>query len=228
MVVGPNQNNDSLDVPIKNDCIRDAAADHPVTTKQVRNVLRELQTALESKLNSLYEDAWIWGGAQTHLYDTEDGVFFAMTSHHLMQLLDDVDKDAFRAACVAHEYQAQLLGFTVDRPTSYADNLKSDYQPVFVRYPDHWLDALHHARQRMMYLLHHDLTPAEALDFWALEHGMGCLSGDQARRRWHVARDVDREAVRKTRRQAKEKLRDVDRQPYYKEQDIETIEVDTR
>lgn len=228
MAAKPDSNDDLLNVPISDDCIRDAAADHPVTTKQVREALHELQTALESDLNVLYERAWMGGSAQTHLYDTDHGVFFAMTPHHLMQYLDDVDIDVLRAASDAHENQARLFGFTVDRPTSYADKLKADYQPVFVKYPDRWLDALYHARLRMMNLLYHELTPAEALDYWALEEGVGSLSGNQARDRWRTARDVDREAVRKTRRQAEEKLGDVDRQPYYEEQDIETIEVDTR
>lgn len=79
----------------------------------------------------------------------------------------------------------------------------------------------------MKYLLHHGLTPAEALDYWALKFGPGRLQTSRDRDSWHAARDVDREATYKTVRQAKKKLGDESRKLYYEEQNIEVKKVES-
>lgn len=220
----------SLDNPLAEDTTKDAAAEYPVTYEQLDQALAKVQEILVDHINEFYESAWISGGEQNHLADSPEGVFFAFTPTGFAnrgEILNlDLDDDVFDAVCQAHQNEAAIWEFDVDRPTSYADTYVDDFQPFYIEYPENWLNALYHARIRMMYLLQHEMTPAEALDYWALEFGKATLSSNQNQDRWRASRRVDREAVSKTRRQAREKMKDPDRQPYYKEQDIEIVEVD--
>lgn len=216
--------------PLREDCTRDAAADHPVTYDQLDHALGQIQHALEPQLNSFYEEAWLQGGEQNHLVDTPDGVFFGFTPTMLYnreEISDlDLDKDTFKTVRDAHQNQAEIWGFDVDRPTSYADTYVDDFYPFYIQYPDNWLEAQYHATLRMKRLLTYNLTPAEALDFWALEDGTASLDTNREQQRWHGIRDVGREAVNKTLRQARDKLTDPDNQPYHEKQDIKTTEID--
>lgn len=228
MVQKPDLGDESFAVPIADDCIRDAAADHPVTYDQVYEALELIQQDLAGKLNQLYEEAWTDGGAQNHLADASDGVWFALIPFDVWEPInDEVDEGVFMAAMDAHERMAaDRFRFEIDRPTSYAAKLEQDYRAFFIAFPEAWRSALYHARVRMKHLLHHGLTPAEALDYWALEAGPGRLQTNRAGDGWYAARGVDREAVNKTVRQAREKLGDEDCRPYYPEQVIRTAKVE--
>lgn len=227
MTSDTNDGDESFTTPLAPDSIRDAAAEYPVTADAVAAAVTELQESLAGKLNQLYEHAWLKGGPQNFLTETPEGPFFAMLAHDVADEFDrDTDPDLINAVVAAHQNEAAIWGFDVDRPTAYADAYTTDFCPVFVEFPDYWKAAQYHARIRMMYLLHHDLTPAEALDYWALKQGHGSLSTNQNQSKWRAARDVDHEATYKTIRQAKEKLDDPDNQPYYEEQDIDIIKVD--
>jgi len=219
--------NESFSAPLPEDCVRDAAAEYPVTADDVADALSTLQENLGGKLNSLYERAWLEGGPQTFLTEIPEGPFFALTPHDVRDEFDrDVDADLVNAVVAAHKNMAALWGFDVDRPTAYADTIKSDYCPIFVAYPDNWKDAQYHARVRMMNLLHHDFTPAEALDYWALKSGHSSLSTTMNQEKWHASRGVDYDATNKTIRQAKEKLDNPQKQPYYEKQNINITEAD--
>lgn len=222
--------NDSLPNPITEDATKDAAAEYPVTYEQVDRALAQVQDVLEDYLNEFYVNAWISSGEQNHLVDSPEGVFFGFTptgfanKEYIRKL--DLDDDVFDAVCQAHQNMAAVWGFDVDRPTSYANTYVDDFQPFYIRYPENWQSALYHARIQVMYLLQHEMTPAEALDYWALDFGQGSLSGSQNEERWYASRGVGREAVSKTRRQAREKMQDPEKRPYYEEQDIEVTEID--
>ena len=225
MVENGNSTNNSLGVPVSEESVRKAASDVPVTSDQISEALAEVQDVLSDEINEFYHKAWIGGGAENHLFDMDHGVFFAFVPSRLYRRYfetSDIDWSLFLAASIAHELEARKFGFTVDRPTTFADNLKgdSDYAPFFIQYPEGWRKAKKNVRLQLEFLLHHGMTPAEALDYWALEFSNISEGG------WHAARDVDREATYKTVRQAKEKLGDESRKPYHKKQDIRTIEVE--
>ena len=132
----------------------------------------------------------------------------------------------FKAAIEAHQNQAAVFKFDVDRPTAYSDKLVDDYHPVFIAYPEGWRNALYHSRQRVLYLLSHDLTPTEALDYWALEFGTATFDTTPDTERWRAHRGVDQEAINKSKRQAQDKMGDENHQPFYPEQDIETTQIE--
>lgn len=72
-----------------------------------------------------------------------------------------------------------------------------------IAYPDRWLDGKWQPFQRFQELVARcEMSPAEALDYWAVHHA-NVDSID-----WAANRDVDPEAVRKNIRQAKAKLND--------------------
>ena len=222
---------DAFQLPIAEEDVRKAASDYPVTFGQVSEVLVDLQNALADDLNSLYEKAWIGGGADNHLFEMEHGVWFALVPPRLYTRYfepDEIDDDAFLAACLAHEYNTERLGEALVTPTPYANTLKGDldYSPFFIEFPTGWKMGLQHSRLEMRYLLHHGMTPAEAIDYWALEFGVSRLSTPQAQDSWRAARDVDREAINKTLRQAKEKRNDESRKPRHKEQNIQVAPID--
>lgn len=226
MASEPEEGNETSSVPLTEESIRDAAADYPVTVDDVKEAVVHLQEKLEGQLNSLYERAWLEGGPQTLLTETPEGPFFAMTAHDVADEFErGTDADLINAVVSAHQNSAAIWGFDVDRPTAYSNTYETDFSPIFVEFPGNWKRAQYHARVRMMYLLHHDLTPAEALDFWGLKSGHGSLSTNQNESKWRASRDVDHEATYKTIRQAKEKLGDPEKQPYYEKQNIEITEV---
>ncbi|SDL10316.1 hypothetical protein SAMN04515672_0187 [Natronorubrum texcoconense] len=224
MVSEPNSNGSSLN-PLTEESTKEAAAMSEITYDELDDALGRFQKALENNLNDYYERAWLRGGAQNHLVYDSEGVFFAFVPPELYRSEPvrelEFDTETFNAITDAHQNQAAIWKFDVDRPTGYADALTHDYFPYFIRYPEHWRAALYHARLSMMYLLQHGMTPTEALDYWALDTGPGSLTSNQNVDRWHASRGVDREAVYKTRRQAKDKLGDDESRPYYEEQNIE-------
>ncbi|MFC6720877.1 hypothetical protein ACFQGT_00330 [Natrialbaceae archaeon GCM10025810] len=221
---------DSLTNPLTESATRDAASEYAITFDELDTALAQLQGVLETKLNELYESAWLHGGPQNHLVNDTEGVFFAFVPPQLYRMDGvrqlDLDTETFNAITEAHQNQAAIWKFDVDRPTNYANTFTHDFFPYFIRYPENWRDALYHARLEMMHLLRHDLTPAEALDYWAMHFGPSPLKSNQSRDRWHAYRDVDREATYKTVRQAKEKLADEDHQPHYEEQDIRVTDIE--
>lgn len=227
MASDADEDDESFTAPLPEDCIRDAAAEHAVTVDDVTAAVQQLQDALVDEINDLYERAWLRGGPQIHLGDMPEGVFFAIIPHDIRDAFDeDISAELLAAVIDAHTNLAAIWGFDVDRPTQYADKLKSDYRPVYIEYPPSWLDALYHARARMMYLLRHELTPAEALDYWALKAGQGSLSNNQNQEKWRASRGVDHEATYKTIRQAREKMEMSENRPYYEKQDITLAQVD--
>lgn len=222
--------NESLENPLAERSTTEAASNHPVTKQQLEKALTQLQSVLETQINKYYDQAWLGGGAQNHLYDTPDGIFFAFSptwlynEEHVQEL--GFDKEMFNAVIDAHRNQASIWGFDVDRPTTYGNNLVDDYSPFYIAYPENWLEAQYHARLRMMRLLQYHLTPAEALDYWALKDSTASLSSNSDRDRWHAFRGVDREAVNKTLRQAEDKLEKAENHPYDEKQEIQTKEVE--
>jgi hypothetical protein len=216
------------DTPLTTEIVRDAAADTRVTTDELNDALHTVQEHHLDNIYSLHESAWLHGGAQDHLFDTPDGVFFAMPPFDLLEPLRDADGELQRAVCTAHKLYAQHWGFEVDTPTAYESSLKNDYQPVFIRYPEIWTTALSVARLRVQYLLSHDLTAAQALDYWGTESGHPNINSSVDLERWLSCRDVGREAVRKNVREASENLGDEDHQPYHPDQEIEVREVTDR
>lgn len=224
------ESNDSLLNPITEDATKDAAAEYPVTYEQLDRALAQVQDVLVERLDKFYVDAWISSGEQNHLANSPEGVFFGFTptgfanKEYIINL--DLSDEVFDAVCQAHRNMAAVWGFDVDRPTSYANTYVDDFQPFYITYPENWLSALFHARIQVMYLLQHEMTPAEALDYWALDFGKGSLTSNKNQDRWYASRGVGREAVSKTRRQAREKMEDSEKQPYYEEQNIEIAELD--
>lgn len=222
--------NESSKNPLAESATRDAAAEFSVTVDELDDALGRLQAVLEDNLNKYYEKAWLRGGPQNHLYNMDDnGVFFAFSPRELYSDVGsklDIGTEMFNAITEAHQNEAAIWGFDVDRPTSYANTYTHDFFPYYIQYPEQWKAALFHARMHMVYLLRHGMTPTEALDYWALDSGPGALSTNENVDSWHAARDVDREATYKTRRQAKDKLNDEDAQPYYQKQNIDTAEIE--
>jgi hypothetical protein len=111
------------------------------------------------------------------------------------------------------------MDVTLAVPGAIARYHKSDlWYPIHVPYPDEWQNGEWHSFQRFQELVsRYELSPAEALDYWAVErNNEDALS-------WGGKRNVQPEAVRKNIRQAKEKLNDEDLGAAHKTEQIQIV-----
>lgn len=195
---------------VKHQYLTEVAAESTFTREQLATAAEVVEKALQDRLPRHYEHSRLRSGTDYWLLNnnqgTDAGVWLAFTIEELKKELRetgyDVESGQLAAVAIAHLEQFQAMGYTVGVPGPIARRTKDPaFYPIYVEYPEGWQDGEYNTLQRFQRLLaRFDLSPAEALDYWAMER-MNKASYD-----WSSVRGVGPEAVRKNVRQAEEKI----------------------
>lgn len=198
---------------LKEEYLTEVAAEFEWTRDQLASTASKVEKALQERLPKHYENSHLHGGRDHWLMTVEQGVspgvYLGFNKRELARELREAGYEAepgqVGAVAIAHLDQFQDMGFTVGVPGAIARQISDPvFYPVFVEYPEGWQNGEYHSLQRFQHLLgNFGLTPAEALDYWAMQR-MGKDAND-----WAGVRGVDPAAVRKNSRQAREKMEGV-------------------
>jgi hypothetical protein len=218
---------------VKDQYLTEVAAESAFTREELATAAEVVEQTLQDRLLRHYERAQLRGGTDYWLLRIEQGndpgVWLAFTIQELKQELREPDYDVesgqLSAVAIAYLEQFQAMGYTVGVPGSIARSIKDPvFYPIYVGYPEGWKDGEYNTLQRFQRLLaRFDLSPAEALDYWAMER-MNKTAND-----WSSVRGVDPEAVRKNVRQAEEKiqtLRDDDTERPYETNRLRVVDLE--
>lgn len=177
---------------------------------ELSELAEEVNRAYRENLNSHFKAARLQSGRNYWILEDSHGVWLAQTAYDVGKQLRDADIE-YHAAMLselleAYLYNFQLDGLTVKIPGAVARSIDNPlFVPVYVDFPDGWDTGQFYTLQRFSELIwRYELTPAEALDYWAVKRM------DTDTHRWAGRRDVGAEAIRKNIRQAEEKLSDDD------------------
>lgn len=191
--------------------LTEAAADFGHSRSELREVAEILEAAIQSNLTDHFESCRLSRGRDYWILEQSDGVWLAFTEHDLKEELQSADADvAFekvRTVAWAYLLQFQARDLTIAIPGSVARHLEDPFfYPIFVTWPDGWEAGVEYTRQQFTELLnYYKFTPAEALDYWAVNE-IGYEPYE-----WAGIRNVQAEAIRKNVRQAHDKLNDDER-----------------
>jgi len=187
-----------------------AAENNDFTLSDLKETEEKLQSAIQSRLNKHWKRSRLKSGEDYWLLEGNHGVWLAFNDYELHEELRETktecDSHLVKAVAFAHLEGFQERGTTIAVPGGLARYHKSNFwYPIYVPFPDEWRNGEWHSLQRLQELVsRYELSPAEALDYWAVErHNEDAV-------RWGGKRNVQPEAVRKNIRQAKEKLNDED------------------
>lgn len=210
----------------KQDYLEEAAANNNFTVADLEGVEGKLQSAIQDRLNEHWEKCRLQGGEDYWLRENHNGVWLALNEYELHEELREaeveVDNNLVKVVAFAHLEGFQQMNATIAVPGGIARYHKHDFwYPIFVPFPEEWQKGEWHSLQRLQELVsRYKLSPAEALDFWAVErHNEDGVS-------WGGKRDVQPEAVRKNVRQAKEKLKDDDLGAAHEKERFRVVSVD--
>lgn len=188
--------------------LKEYAAETAFTTDELLETAEKLETAIQSRLNKHFKRSRLRRGRDYWLSDDGSSVWLAFNKSQLGEEMREADMDFDGAKLVtvarAHLELFQQNGATIEVPGSVARHISDRlFYPIRVSYPEQWQGGKSHAFQEFQELVwRYDMTPAEALDYWATEY-MNHTAAD-----WAAKRDVEAEAVRKNVRQSEEKLGD--------------------
>jgi len=188
------------------EAIRDAAAESEYAIEEVERVAQVIHDAVQDNLYEHYDGALNSGGADNLLYEIGDEVIFALSPYDLFREVRDygeeVENGLVLTAAEAFLKNFQAGGETVAVAGTLARSRDPPmFYPIKVFKTDEWKRGEAHALQMFeAYTSRAKMSASEALDYWATER-MG-----HTPEKWAGYRDVGSEAVRKNRRQAKDKI----------------------
>lgn len=186
--------------------LKEKAAETEHTFESLSQAESTVIEVIQSNLQDHFKKCHLERGTDYWLLESSSGAWLAFTKYELRKQLDDADIEytisELLSVAFAHLESFQSNGWTVEIPgpiaRSHTDSL---YFPIFVPFPDGWKEGEYHALQRFEEMVsRYDMSPAEALDYWATER----MPEDAIS--WAGKRDVEPEAIRKNVRQAKEKF----------------------
>ncbi|MFH5802355.1 hypothetical protein [Haladaptatus sp. CMAA 1911] len=190
---------------LRDDVVDEIAAQKEYTADDLRDADQKLEEAIQSRLHKHFKRCRLETGSDYWLFEEHGGrsVWLAFTKFDLQKELRETDTDLsydrLVAVAAAHLEQFQESEITLAIPGMLARQLKDPfYFPINVRYPDGWGAGEWHSYQRLEELVfRYEMSPAEALDWWAVNR----MNKDSAK--WATKRGVGVEAIRKNVRQAK-------------------------
>jgi hypothetical protein len=194
----------------KQEYLENVAANNDCTLAELKETEEKLQSAIQSRLNKHWKRSRLRSGEDYWLYENGQGVWLAFNEYELREELREAkiecDTSLVKVVAFGHLEEFQQGGATIAVPGGIARYHKSDlWYPIYVPFPDEWQNGEWHSLQRLQELVsRYELSPAEALDYWAVEHH------NEDGVSWGGKRNVQPEAIRKNVRQAKEKLDDED------------------
>jgi hypothetical protein len=189
--------------------LREASAEVNFTAEEIKSASEQVQSAIFERITEHFRDSRLRSGPDYWMLDCDTptkGVWLAFTLDQLQRELKKTDREingellqSVAEAYLMRFYEMGLtVRFSVQRAKTRTD---PSYYPIYVSFPEEWRDSEWHTVQRFEeLLLRYNMSPAEALDYWATEN-IGMSATD-----WASKRQVDPEAVRKNVRQAKKKF----------------------
>lgn len=201
------------DFEYQSEAVRYASQHTSCTAEEVDNLLSDVEETLQQQqLVELYESAWGTLSRQTHVtrISNDTAVFGLAPEEWRNDYLVDLElsDEELLAILAYNQYLArEIWGFAVETRTSKQEN----FAPVFIQLPEEWKAADSVTALRFKRYLGFGLTPTEALDYWLCEfrnYDKEVVAG------W---RGIDRSAINKSLRQAREKLEDYDEAETYYE-----------
>lgn len=206
--------------------IEETAEDSDYSVEEISDAIQTIHDAIRSNLHDHYERCWLSGGMDYHLYELDDQVWFAMGDHEIRDDLRKADMDLeFGLQVTASEAfrdEFQVNGKTISMYRNIVER-RSDpmLYPVATTKSEGWQEGEFHAYQTLKALVNRpQMSPAEALDYWVVEH----LGTGQSE--WAGARRVGEEAVRKNVRQAREKISEKGLGSGYDVNDIRVVDAE--
>lgn len=192
-----------MDHDISDDAIQTAASETELTSEDVDELLNEFQAGLESEFYDRMEVDYVPGGSEKFLLrGLKDGYWFAMHANRFRSILGREVTDQERLAiAVAHETELMNQGVAMEIPQSWANNHHLEwFMPVMIATTDEFDRGVDSIFYHLLRLVSHDLTPAEALDYFVVS------DQEWDKEVWIARRGVGREAVNKNLRSARDKL----------------------
>ena len=191
--------------------LTDAAANSEYTVEELSSTSADLERAIQSKLGKHFERCHLQGGRNYWLKELRSespGAWLAFTAHELADEMREAgiefDYDQLKLVADVHRERFQRNGVTLKVPGPVARSKKSSvHYPIYVEFPPGWYQGESLTFQRFHEMVsRYEMSPAEALDIWAVELMR------QSAHDWAAKRGVQAEAVRKNIRQAREKRQD--------------------
>lgn len=208
------------------DQLKETAAETGYTYDELVQTAEKLERAIQSRFHKHFERCHLSAGHDYWLLERRDGVWLAFNEaqlHDEMKRADiEFDPTKLKLVATAHLHAFQERDITIAVPGTVARSLRDPFfYPISVDTPDGWEEGQIYARQQFQELVsRYNCSPAEALDYWAVEE----MYEDSIS--WAGKRNVDPEAVRKNVRQAKEKLNDDDLGATHENADIRPVRID--
>jgi hypothetical protein len=210
----------------KQDYMEKAAANNDFTLSDLKETEKKLRSAIQSRLNEHWKRSRLRSGRDYWLLEDHHGVWLAFNDYELYEELREAktecDSNLVKVVAFAHLEGFQQMDKTIAVPGEIARYHENDlWYPIYVPFPEEWQNGEWHSLQRLQELVsRYNLSPAEALDYWAIQrHNEDAMS-------WSGKRNVQPEAVRKNARQAKEKLNDEDLGATHEAERIQTVPTD--
>jgi len=210
----------------KQNYLEEAAENNDFSLSELEEVEEKLVSAIQSRLNKHWKHSQLRSGEDYWLLEDGQGVWLALNDYELHEELREADIECnsrlVKVVAFGHLVGFQQQNATIAVPGAIARYNKSDlWYPIYVPFPEEWQNGERHSRQRLQRLVsRYNMSPAEALDYWATtRHNEDSNS-------WGAKRDVQPEAVRKNVRQAKEKLNDEDLGAAHEKEKIRIVSTD--
>lgn len=191
---------------VRDSIIAETAEASGYSVEEVRRAVRVIHDAVRENLHEHYKRCWLEGGLDYHLFEVDDEVWFAMGRAEVADDLRSVDKelDLQLQAVGASAYQAQFQsnGDTISLYRNIVEQRENPMlYPIGTTKSEEWQRGEYHVMQVLQAFVNRaEMSPAEALDYWATEHRHNPPS------EWAGSRRVGVEAIQKNQRQAEEKL----------------------
>lgn len=217
------------DLPITEDAIRTVAADVDRTAEEIGAAVETLHDVIDAKLLEHYKKCWLEGGDNHRIlsFPADNAVWFAFNRLQLEKEVRESDYE-LEPDLIIYAAQANKVSLnetwdaTIKMPVQFARKYTNiAYYPIRISKSDDWERGIQHVMQIFEnYLFNYDMSPAEALDLWAVDRM------DMQAWEWAKVRQVGDEAVRKNVRQARDKFSDDENGRTYDVNDISTAKIE--
>lgn len=213
-------------VSIKEEYLEKFSEHKEYPSSELAETADNLHSAIQNQFNDHFKWCFLRSGRNYWLLEEKTGVWLAMNKFEIAQQMrdSDIEYDKEKLISVAYAYleQFQDKGLTIKVPGAVARKLEDPFfHPIFVPYPDDWDKSEYNKLQRFQMLVwRYEMTPAEALDYWATRRM------NQSAAEWAGKRNVQTEAVRKNVRQAEDKLGDDELGATHEKNLIQAVSVD--
>jgi hypothetical protein len=193
------------------DHLTEAAAHSEYTVDELKEAEEKLERVLRGELIEEFKKARLRSGPDRWLLQEahRQGYWLGYTEYELNEFVresdEEIEEELIWRIAHSHLERFQEMGLTFSISGTRGRSLKDAmHYPIYVEVTDDWRRGEYNAFQRLTeHVSRYGLSPAEALDYFAVERF------NMEPHEWAARRDVQPEAVRKNVRQARDKFEEV-------------------